>query len=75
MSNATASAPTQRLNTRPITADVLDVADFNQRIVGAYNDGTAEMGLPADLSTARSLITAGSGVLRDFSYIARKSRC
>lgn len=72
MSNATAvpPAPATRLNVRPIDDDVLNVADFNERIVGAYNDGSAEMGLPADLSTARSLITAGSAVLRDFSYIA-----
>jgi len=54
-----------------ITAwNLLDVADFNDRIVGAYNDGTAEEGLPADLSTARSLIPAGTAALRDFSYIA-----
>jgi len=50
--------------------DILDVEDFNERIVGAYNNGTAEEGLPADISTARSLIPAGTGVLRDFSYIA-----
>jgi ferredoxin len=50
--------------------DILDVQDFNERIVGAYNDGSAEMGLPADESTARSLIPAGTGQLRDFSYIA-----
>jgi len=50
--------------------NILDVADFNDRIVGAYNDGTAEEGLPADLSTARSLIPAGTAALRDFSYIA-----
>jgi len=50
--------------------DILDVADFNDRVVGAYNDGSAEEGLPADLTTARSLIPAGTGALRDFSYIA-----
>jgi len=49
---------------------VLDVQDFNERIVGAYNNGTAEEGLPADASTARSLIPAGTAALRDFSYIA-----
>lgn len=70
MSTATATPTPGRLNTRPIDDEVLNAADFNERIVGAYNDGSAEMGLPADLSTARSLITAGSGVLRDFSYIA-----
>ena len=65
----TAPAP-DRVNQVPITDDVLDVADFNSRIVGAYNDGTAELGLPADLGTLRSFIPAGTGILRDFSYIA-----
>ena len=50
--------------------DILDVGDFNDRIVGAYNNGTAEEGLPADDTTARSLIPAGTAALRDFSYIA-----
>jgi len=50
--------------------ELLDIQDFNERIVGAYNDGTAEEGLPADESVARSLIPAGTGALRDFSYIA-----
>src|SRR5437868_15551033 len=66
-----AAAPLlERVNTRPITSDVLDVNDFNERIVGAYNDGSAELELEADLCTARSLIPAGTGALRDFSYIA-----
>src|SRR6185295_3246980 len=60
----------ERVNERPITDDVLDVKDFNDRIVGAYNDGSAELGLPADNSTLRSFIPAGTGILRDFSYIA-----
>ena len=50
--------------------ELLGIQDFNERIVGAYNDGTAEEGLPADESVARSLIPAGTGALRDFSYIA-----
>ncbi|MBL7014331.1 MAG: thiamine pyrophosphate-binding protein [Candidatus Marinimicrobia bacterium] len=50
--------------------DILDVQDFNERIVGAYNNGTADDGLPADATTARSLIPAGTAGLRDFSYIA-----
>jgi pyruvate/2-oxoacid:ferredoxin oxidoreductase beta subunit/ferredoxin len=49
---------------------VVDETDFNQRIVEAYNKGTAEKGLEADISTARSVIPAGTGALRDFSYIA-----
>ncbi len=51
-------------------ANVVDVADFNERIVGAYNNGTAEEGLDADDHVARSVIPAGTGSLRDFSYIA-----
>ncbi|MCB0109386.1 MAG: hypothetical protein KDE53_25860 [Caldilineaceae bacterium] len=44
-------------------------ADFNQRIVAAYNRGDDDS-LIADMSVARSLIPAGTGVYRDFSYIA-----
>ena len=51
-------------------ANVVDVADFNERVVGAYNNGTAEKGLEADNMLARSVIPAGTGALRDFSYIA-----
>ena len=66
---APVAAP-NRVNQVPITDDVLNVADFNNRIVGAYNDGSAELELPADNSTLRSFIPAGTGILRDFSYIA-----
>lgn len=47
-----------------------NVADFNERVVGAYNSGTAEIALPADEGVARSLIAPGTGAARDFSYIA-----
>jgi pyruvate/2-oxoacid:ferredoxin oxidoreductase beta subunit/NAD-dependent dihydropyrimidine dehydrogenase PreA subunit len=50
--------------------NVVDVADFNERVVGAYNNGLAEKSLPADDQAARSIIPAGTGALRDFSYIA-----
>jgi ferredoxin len=53
-----------------ILANVVDIADFNDRVVGAYNSGLAERGLPADDQSARSVIPAGTGALRDFSYIA-----
>src|SRR4051812_27383889 len=49
---------------------VLDVVDFNERIVRGYEDGYGEKDLPADLSLARSLVPAGTASLRDFSYIA-----
>lgn len=55
---------------RRISLPVLDVDDFNDRIIRGYEEGDAEIGLPADLSTARSLIPAGTANLRDFSYVA-----
>src|SRR5215212_6198973 len=70
MSDTLETPVLDRTNSRPITDDVLNISDFNERIVGAYNDGTAELGLEADHGLARSLIPAGTGVLRDFSYIA-----
>jgi ferredoxin len=54
----------------PLHETLVDVARFNDEIVGGYNTGTAEKGLPADLDIARSLIPAGTGAFRDFSYIA-----
>src|SRR6266568_6019161 len=53
-----------------VTLPILDVRDFNERIIRGYEEGYAEKSLPADLSTARSLIPAGTATLRDFSYIA-----
>src|SRR5205807_10145418 len=53
-----------------IQLNVVDIADFNERVVGAYNNGTAEKDLDADDQVARSVIPAGTGALSDFSYIA-----
>jgi pyruvate ferredoxin oxidoreductase beta subunit len=53
-----------------VLANVVDISDFNERVVGAYNSGLAERGLPADDQTAKSVVPAGTGALRDFSYIA-----
>jgi pyruvate ferredoxin oxidoreductase beta subunit len=55
---------------KPIGLPVLDVNDFNERIVRGYEEGYGEKYLPADLTLARSLIPAGTASLRDFSYIA-----
>src|SRR5262249_42248108 len=55
---------------RLVSLPVLDVVDFNERIVRGYEDGTGENELPADLSVARSLVPAGTASLRDFSYIS-----
>src|ERR1044071_7483456 len=53
-----------------VTLPVLDVNDFNERIIRGYEEGTGEKELPADLSVARSLIPAGTAALRHFSYVA-----
>ncbi len=55
---------------KTISLPILDVRDFNDRVIRGYEEGCAEKGLPADLATARSLIPAGTANLRDFSYIA-----
>ncbi|MBI3092020.1 MAG: thiamine pyrophosphate-binding protein [Candidatus Tectomicrobia bacterium] len=52
-----------------LAAVSVDVADFFERIIGSYNDGTAEAELPADTGVARSFVPAGTGAMRDFSYI------
>ena len=49
---------------------ILDVDDFNDRVIRGYEDGSAEKELPADLPIARSVIPAGTATLRDFSYVA-----
>ena len=54
----------------PVELPVLDVNDFNERIIRGYEDGTGDKNLPADSSTVRSFIPAGTAVLRDFSYVA-----
>jgi len=53
-----------------VSLNVLDVDDFNERIIRGYEEGYGEKYLPADLTLARSLVPAGTASLRDFSYIA-----
>src|SRR5688572_15768323 len=53
-----------------ISLPILDVRDFNDRVIRDYEAGHGEKGLPADLALARSLIPAGTAALRDFSYVA-----
>lgn len=55
---------------KQVSLPILDVNDFNDRIIRGYEDGIAEKGLPADPTVARSVIPAGTATLRDFSYIA-----
>src|SRR5260370_23651554 len=53
-----------------ISLPVLDVVDFNERIIRGYEEGYGEKELPADLSLARSLVPAGTATLRYFSNIS-----
>src|SRR5499433_4582605 len=53
-----------------IRINVVDIEDFNNRVVAAYESGTAEKGLEADDQVGRSIIPAATGAFRDFSYIA-----
>src|SRR5713226_9578599 len=53
-----------------VSLPVLDVTDFNERIIRGYEEGYGERDLPADLTLARSLIPAGTATLRDFSNIS-----
>lgn len=55
---------------KAVSLPVLDVHDFNERIIRGYEEGWGERDLPADLTVARSLIPAGTATLRDFSNIA-----
>src|SRR5262249_51308152 len=55
---------------KPVSLPILDVVDFNERIIRGYEEGYGERDLPADLTLARSLIPAGTATLRDFSNIS-----
>ena len=48
---------------------LVDVADFNSRVIGAYAEDSSAESLVADIDTARSIIPGGTGSYRDFSYI------
>ena len=50
-------------------ARIIDVQDFFEQVILEYNQGTDD-NLTADHNVARSIIPAGTGALRDFSYIA-----
>src|SRR5260370_40821372 len=52
-----------------VNLPVLDVHDFNERIIRGYEEGWGERDLPADLTTARSLIPAGAPTRRSLSNI------
>ncbi len=49
---------------------IIDVNDFNERVIRAYEDGSASGQLSADVAVARSVVPAGTATLRDFSYVS-----
>jgi pyruvate/2-oxoacid:ferredoxin oxidoreductase beta subunit/NAD-dependent dihydropyrimidine dehydrogenase PreA subunit len=49
---------------------IVDVADFFDRVIAEYNEGTGPISLEADVQLARSIVPAGTGAARDFSYLA-----
>ncbi len=49
---------------------IIDVDDFFDRILEQYNDGIGSGTLPADVQVSRSIVPAGTGAYRDFSYLA-----
>lgn len=49
--------------------DALDPRAFEEHVVQLYLHGQQDTQLPADANIARSLIAAGSGAIRDFSYV------
>ena len=50
-------------------ANIIDVQNFFENVILEYNKGTDD-NLAADVQVARSIVPAGTGALRDFSYIA-----
>jgi pyruvate/2-oxoacid:ferredoxin oxidoreductase beta subunit/NAD-dependent dihydropyrimidine dehydrogenase PreA subunit len=50
--------------------EFLDIDTFAEHVVKAYEEGSADLGLPADVGTAVSWIPAGTAAYRDFSTIA-----
>ena len=49
---------------------IVDAHDFFDRVLHEYNEGPGPDSLEADVGVARSVIPAGTGAYRDFSYIA-----
>ena len=67
---------TNEINIREIASDndyseqVVDFDYFFDRVLQGYEDGSGPGELPAELTVARSIIPAGTGAYRDFSYLA-----
>ena len=50
--------------------DVVDTKDFNLRVIDLYERGVGDIELEVNLDSARAIIPAATGELRDFSFIA-----
>src|SRR5439155_12485716 len=50
--------------------EVVDTKKFFNHVLPLYEKGVGDIELDADLDTARSVVPAGSGGPRDFSFIA-----
>ena len=46
---------------KTVPLPILDVNDFNDRVIHAYEAGSAEKGLPADAGVARSIVPGVAG--------------
>jgi pyruvate/2-oxoacid:ferredoxin oxidoreductase beta subunit/Pyruvate/2-oxoacid:ferredoxin oxidoreductase delta subunit len=59
------TSPLEAFKLRYVAGD-----DFTRKVVDAYEDGSAEMGLPADDTAGLSWVPPATGAARDFSTIA-----
>jgi len=62
--------PTSTKDFEDFVERFIDGREFEREVMQAYDDGTADQLLPADLAAAVSWVPAGTGRLRDFSTIA-----
>ena len=54
---------------------VVDVEDFNSRVISSYNKDSSAEDLVADLDTARSIIPGGTGYIVILVTLALKYQC
>jgi pyruvate/2-oxoacid:ferredoxin oxidoreductase beta subunit/Pyruvate/2-oxoacid:ferredoxin oxidoreductase delta subunit len=50
--------------------EVVDIEDFNYRIIDRYERGIGDIELEANVDSARAVVPPATGALRDFSFIA-----
>ncbi|MFV1980552.1 MAG: thiamine pyrophosphate-dependent enzyme [Rhodothermia bacterium] len=61
--------PKEKGNREGLDPSILDVQSFFDSVILGYSQGTDD-DLSADINLARSIVPAGTGAFRDFSYIA-----